>query len=77
MLDYRVDGIAEAMRAAGAASTPMAMLSRGMVGVRGTTLIINLPGSERGAQENLQAVLPVLVHAVELLRGGGEHSPAS
>ena len=75
VLDYTVDGMAEAMRAAGLASTPMAMISRGVCGVRGRTLIVNLPGSERGARENLETVLPVLDHAVSLLRGGGEHRP--
>ena len=74
VLDYTVDGMAEAMRAAGLASTPLAMLSRGLCGVRGRTLIVNLPGSERGARENLETVLPVLEHAVSLLRGG-EHRP--
>ena len=74
VLDYTVDGMAEAMRAAGLASTPMAMISRGVCGVRGRTLIVNLPGSERAARENLETVLPVLEHAVSLLRGG-EHRP--
>lgn len=73
VLDYRVDGLAETMRAAGLASTPMAMLSRSLAGVRGRTLIINLPGSERGATESLAAVLPVLRHAVEQLRGESGH----
>jgi len=58
------------MRAAGLASTPTAALSRGMVGVRGVTLIANLPGSPRGATESLQALLPVLRHALEQLAGG-------
>lgn len=73
VIDYRVDGLVQGMRAAGLASTPMAMLSRGVAGVRGSMLIINLPGSERGATENLEAVLPVLAHAVEQLRDGGGH----
>lgn len=73
VLDYRVDGISEAMRAAGIDSTPFAMLSRGLTGVRGTTLILNLPGSERGARENLTTVLPVLRHAVEQLQGTAGH----
>lgn len=73
ILDYRVDGIAEAMRAAGLASTPRAMLSRGIAGVRRRTLIINLPGSEAGARENLAAVLPVLHHAAEVLQGNTAH----
>jgi molybdenum cofactor synthesis domain-containing protein len=68
-----VPGIAEAMRAAGLRATPMAMLSRGVAVVRGSTLIINLPGSEKGARESLQAVLPVLRHGVDLLRGETEH----
>jgi molybdopterin biosynthesis enzyme MoaB len=58
------------MRAAGLASTPMAALSRGVVGVRGATLVANLPGSPRGATESLDALLPVLRHALEQLVGG-------
>ena len=73
VLDYRVDGMAEAMRAAGLASTPRAMLSRGLAGVRGRTLIVNLPGSERGARENLTTVLPVLRHATQVLQGDTAH----
>lgn len=74
VLDYRVDGMAEAMRAKSLASTPHAMLSRGLAGVRGRTLIVNLPGSERGATENLATVLPVLRHATDLLRGDTAHT---
>ncbi len=66
-------GLAEAMRAASLANTPHAMLSRGMAGIRGKTLIVNLPGSPKGAVENLQTILPVLPHAVQLLR----NDPAS
>ena len=73
VLDYRVDGMAEAMRAAGLASTPRAMLSRGIAGVRGRTLIVNLPGSERAVRENLGVVLPVLEHAVALVHGRTRH----
>ncbi|MGE0228602.1 MAG: molybdenum cofactor biosynthesis protein B [Dehalococcoidia bacterium] len=73
VLDFRVDGMAESMRAAGLASTPRAMLSRGLAGVRGRTLIVNLPGSERGATENLATILPVLRHATDLLRGDAAH----
>ena len=69
-IDREVPGLAELMRAAGLASTPMAALSRGVVGVRGTTLIVNLPGSTRGAVESLTAILPVLNHALEQLAGG-------
>ena len=75
VLDYRVDGLAEAMRAASIAVVPTAMLSRAVAGVRGRTLILNLPGSERGARENLEVVLPVLAHAVTQLRGDDEPSP--
>ena len=70
VIDREVPGLAELMRAAGLASTPMAALSRGVVGVRGATLIANLPGSPRGATESLQALLPVLRHALEQLAGG-------
>jgi molybdopterin adenylyltransferase len=73
LIDYEVPGIGEEMRRAGAGSTPMAALSRGMAGVRGTTLIINVPGSVKGATESLEAVMPVLGHAVQLLRGNTAH----
>lgn len=69
-IDREIPGLAELMRAAGLASTPMASLSRGVVGARGSTLIVNLPGSPRGATESLAAVLPVLRHALEQLAGG-------
>lgn len=71
--DRLAPGIAEAMRAAGLQHTPMAMLSRAVAVLRGPTLIINLPGSEKGARESLEAVLPVLPHAVDLLRGHTDH----
>lgn len=61
-------GIAEAMRSFSLSVTPHAMLSRATAGIRGRTLIVNLPGSPRAAVENLQVILPVLVHAVELLQ---------
>jgi cyclic pyranopterin phosphate synthase len=70
VIEREVPGLAELMRAAGLASTPMASLSRGVVGVRGATLIVNLPGSPRGATESLQALVPVLRHALEQLAGG-------
>lgn len=72
-IDREAPGIAEAMRAEGLRHTPMAMLSRGTAGIRGSCLIVNLPGSEKGARESLSAVLPALPHAVELLRGQTEH----
>lgn len=68
-----VPGIVEAMRAAGARSTPMAMLSRAMAVVRGSTLIVNLPGSEKAARESVGAVIDALPHAVQLLRGDTQH----
>lgn len=61
-------GLAEAMRQASLSVTPHAMLSRAVCGIRGRTLIINLPGSPKAAVENLATVLPVLPHAVELLQ---------
>lgn len=70
VIDREVPGLSELMRSAGLASTPMAALSRGVVGTRGATLIANLPGSPNGAVESLEAVLPVLRHAVEQLAGG-------
>lgn len=63
-------GIPEAMRAASAKITPRAMLSRAQAGIRGRTLIVNLPGSPKAARENLEAVLPALAHGLEMLRGG-------
>ncbi len=69
--DRLAPGLAEAMRAESLAVTRRAMLSRGVAAIRGGTLILNLPGSPRGACENLAVVLPVLGHALETLRGGG------
>jgi molybdopterin adenylyltransferase len=73
VIDFEVPGIGEAMRRAGTASTPLAALSRAIAGVRGDTLIVNLPGSVKGATESLEAVLPVLGHAIKLLHGDTMH----
>lgn len=70
VIDRLVPGMAEAMRATALTVTPMGMLSRAIAGVARQTLIVNLPGSPKGAIENLSAVLPVLGHAVDQLRGG-------
>jgi molybdopterin adenylyltransferase len=70
VIEHTVDGIAEAMRAAALRVTPMGMLSRAIAGVAQGTLIINLPGSPKGATENLSAVVDVLGHAIDQLRGG-------
>ncbi len=72
-IDYEVPGLAEAMRAAGRATTPFADLSRGVVGVIGRTLVINLPGSPKGALESLAAIEAVLDHALETLAGPFDH----
>jgi molybdopterin adenylyltransferase len=74
VLDYEVPGFAEAMRADGRTRTPLAILSRAVVGVRGRSLIVNLPGSPRGAIESLAALEPVLDHALETLAGPFDHS---
>jgi molybdenum cofactor synthesis domain-containing protein len=73
VIEREVPGLAEAMRAASLKLTPHAMLSRSVAGIRGRTLIVNLPGSPKAVRENLEVVLPVLPHGVELLRG--EDSP--
>ena len=68
-----IDGIPERMRSEGAAQTPFAMLSRGVCGVCGRALILNLPGSPAGAMESLRAVLHILPHAIDLLAGKTGH----
>ena len=76
VIDYEVPGIAEAMRVMSVQKTPFGMLSRQIVGVRGRTLIINLPGSPKAVTECLEVVDPILGHAVDLLRGGAaDHRP--
>jgi molybdenum cofactor synthesis domain-containing protein len=75
VLDRQAPGLAELMRAEGLRHTPMAALSRAVAGVRGRTLIVNLPGSEKGVRENLTVLLPLLPHAVQTLRGAaGDHT---
>ena len=67
VIEREAPGLAEAMRAASLRVTPHAMLSRIVTGIRGKTLIVNLPGSPKGAVENLQVIIPVLPHAIQLL----------
>lgn len=74
LIAYEVPGIGEVMRHAGAGSTPMAALSRSMAGVRERTLIISVPGSPKGATESLEAVMPIVGHAIQLLHGDTTHS---
>jgi len=69
-----LDGVAEKMRSEGMKKTPFAALSRGVCGVRGKALILNLPGSPAGAVQSLEAVAAVLPHAIDLLSGRTEHS---
>jgi molybdenum cofactor synthesis domain-containing protein len=71
VVDREVPGLAEAVRAHGVASgVPTAMLSRGLAGVAGRTLVVNLPGSTGGCRDGLAVLSPVLVHAVDQVRGG-------
>ena len=67
VIDREIPGLGELMRSRGRASTPLAVLSRGLAGIRGRCLIVNLPGSPKGAVESLDAVIEVLPHAVDLL----------
>ena len=77
VIEREVPGIAEALRARSLSKTPHAMLSRGIAGAVGKTLIVNLPGSPRAVRESLEVLLPVLPHAVELLAGeSGENGHA-
>lgn len=76
VLEYEVPGIPELMRAEGGRSTPYAYLSRAVAGVLRGCLIVNLPGSARGARESMDALEPILVHALETLAGPFDHDPA-
>lgn len=69
LIERSIPGIPEAMRATGREKTPKAMLSRGVAGIRGQTLMINLPGSPSGVAENIQVLLPVIEHALEIASG--------
>jgi molybdopterin adenylyltransferase len=69
----QVEGVAERMRFEGAKKTPFAALSRGICGIRGKSLILNLPGSPKGAVESLESVIKLLPHALQLLAGNTEH----
>jgi molybdenum cofactor synthesis domain-containing protein len=69
VIEREAPGLPEAMRRAGAERTPTAILSRAAAGIRGATLIVNLPGSERGARESLAAILPALAHGIDILKG--------
>jgi molybdopterin adenylyltransferase len=73
VLDREAPGLAEAMRASGAQKNPYAWLSRAVAGLKGGTLIVNLPGSKRGATESLAAILPLLRHALEVAGGDQSH----
>ena len=73
VIEREAPGLAEAMRRETAAKTPLSMLSRGVCGIRGRTLLINLPGSPKGVEECFEVIRPVLNHAVDLLTGHTEH----
>ncbi len=72
VLDREIPGIGEAMRQASLKITPNAVLSRGIAGIRKESMIINLPGSKKAAQENLEAVLPALPHGIYKMKGGSK-----
>ena len=75
VIQREVPGMAEAIRAESLKSTPMAMISRGVCGVRSGTLIVNLPGSPKAVKETFAVIGPVLSHAIELLSGRTSHNP--
>jgi molybdopterin adenylyltransferase len=73
IIDREIPGFGEVMRASGRRSTPLAALSRSLAGVRGNVLIVNLPGSPKGAVESLDAIVELVPHVLELLSGRTEH----
>ncbi len=73
VIDREAPGLAEAMRSKGALQNQFSWLSRGVAGLKGPTLIVNLPGSKRGAEESLISILPLLKHGVEVAAGGQTH----
>jgi molybdenum cofactor synthesis domain-containing protein len=73
VIRYEIPGMAEKMRAVSFKKTPTAALSRAVAGIRGRTLIVNLPGSPKGAQECLEAILPILPHALEQISSNAGH----
>jgi molybdopterin adenylyltransferase len=73
VIDREAPGLAEAMRFLGAESNPFAWLSRGVAGLKGSTLIVNLPGSQRGAEQSLASITALLKHALEVAAGGQTH----
>ena len=73
VIDREAPGLAEAMRVQGAASNKYAWLSRAVAGLKGNTILVNLPGSKRGAEESLSAILPLLKHGIEVAAGGQRH----
>jgi len=77
VIDKEVPGMAEAMRRESGAVTPHAMISRAVVGIRGRSLIVNLPGSPKSVRENLAVILPALKHAIEKIKGDDAECGAS
>ena len=75
VIDREIPGLGELMRACGRQATPLAVLSRSVAGTRGRVLIVNLPGSPKGAVESLDAIVELVPHVLELLRGRTEHIP--